>query len=184
MKLDGIVYSTGNPTEELHFQFTDSKNGFIYGNEMGYGYWPFLFKTSDGGRHWNRILFKEVQSGTELFKDHFYMFDKQRGILIHNVDNVKRKLGKEIKYFQYYLTNDGGSTWTKRTFRLKQAKGLRIENNPYFMNCSFNNKGEVEVQILRPPWAVAEGKRKVKDRLSLLLKSEDFGKNFKETVPE
>lgn len=184
LKIDSIIRSTGNPKENIHLFFTDAQHGFIYGNEMGYGFWPFLFKTDDGGKHWERKLFKPYQGGTEINQDNFYMFDNKRGILIYNTDNRVKFVEGTKQYFKYYITDDGGDTWKKKKLKLKHAQGLRIENNHYFMHCSFTSKGEVTAKILRAPWASARGKREIKDRIRLIISSKDFGHHFAETIPK
>lgn len=178
------IRSTGNPYQNLSFQFTDSVTGFVYGNELGYGYWPFLFKTTDAGLHWNRLLFKPIEDGVPIYKDNFYMFNKNEGILIYNTNNIKRLLnGKYVTKLQYYLTQDGGKTWKQKSKRLK-TRNIHLENNPRYMQCSFTMKGEVFITILNAPWTMPKGKRLAKDRISLQLNSKDFGKSFEEIVVE
>lgn len=184
LRLDTIIYSTGNPKAELHLQFTDSLNGFIFGNEMGYGYWPFLFKTTNGGKNWERKLFKPSEGGVPILKDNFFMFDTQRGILIQNRNNVKQLLnGKTKVSLVYYLTKDGGETWTEKSFPLK-TRNIRLENSEYFLKCAYTKNGEINIQVLRPPWASPKGKREAKDRITVTLNSKDYGLSFVEHTEE
>lgn len=177
--LDSVLHSTGNPIENLSFQFLDDKIGFAYGNESGYGVWPFLFKTENGGQSWQRQLIAPKEYGPQLGKQTFYMFDKKNGILLYNHDNTSRTLSGKYKVdFEYYITNNGGETWRKKSISLKKAGNLRVENSAYFLQCAYQPTGQATINILAAPWQAAKGKRSIQDRIRLILQSEDYGRHF------
>lgn len=182
-RLDSTFQNTGNPKENLSFQFLNPKTGFAYGNEVGYGVWPFLYKTTDGGETWTNLFFEDHQYGDPLMKEHFFMFDENRGILIQK-HWVKTNflLRAPNGRFYYYITKDGGQTWKKKSKKLK-TMNPRYENDDHFLKCEFNSKGEVSIYILRPPWASGPDKREIKERILLELRSDDFGNHFSENNP-
>ncbi len=180
-RLDKEFVSTGNPKENLSFQIVDNVTAFAYGNEVGYGIWPFLYKTSDGGKSWQKIFFSEKQYGEPIMKEHFYMFDKSRGILIHRYAPKKSKFfdleSPKKNTFTYFLTKDGGETWKRKYIKLN-SKWLRYENHEQVMLCSYAPQGEVVITILQPVWNAIQNKRSIEDRKLYELRSEDFGKHF------
>jgi hypothetical protein len=179
--LKKVVASTGNPVEHIHFQFLDKNLGFIYGNEVGYGIWPFLAKTTDGGTSWQKVLFEEKEYGPQLLQQNFYMFNQKRGILIYGSTIMDKLLQKKQRVFQYYLTQDGGSTWKLHGKKLKIInRHARLENSENFQHCEFDSTGVVKVFVLRAPWNTLSGKRSIEDRKEYLLFSDDFGKHFNE----
>jgi hypothetical protein len=178
-RLDSIVYSTGNPLENISMQFATEQLGFIVGNEMGYGYWPFVFRTTDGGLTWERQLFKDHEYGAPIYKEHFNMFNKQQGILIHNTDPIDRiRSDKKGLFLRYYLTKDGGKTWHKKKVKIAAKVIYRVENNPAFLHCTYEPNGKITVLILKAPWDAVSGKRSVADRTLMTLVSEDYGETF------
>ncbi len=177
--LDSIIYSSNNYYEHINMQFVSEKIGFIYGNEQGYGQWPFLFKTIDGGQHWKRLLFEPYELGINIAADHFYMFNEQQGILIYNYNKQDRLTFQTNTKLRYLLTQDGGDTWKEYTKKLSR-KNVTVTNIYYRLNCTYNSNGQVKVNILRAPWEAAKGKRSIKDRTIIILESNDFGRKFKE----
>jgi hypothetical protein len=89
--------------EEIHISFTDELNGFLYGYGTIYTYYPFIYRTADGGKTWTRI---ELNTG-QLYKNSFYMFDAQHGIAISNSGHGNT--------YDYFITSDGGVTWQKQS---------------------------------------------------------------------
>lgn len=180
-KLDSLIGSTGNPKENLNFQFLTDKTAFVYGNEQGYGIWPFLYKTTDGGISWQKLLFEKREYGATINKDNFFMFDDKRGILVYNTDGFPwRKKKKRKPQFKYYITTNGGKSWKKKSKTLKHAHGLRIQNIAYEMQCRYTPDGTVEIKLMKAPWEAVSGKRSVDDRTRVILTSNDFGKSFDE----
>lgn len=173
--------STGNPVQHIGFQFVTEQIGFVYGNEMGYGIWPFFIKTVDGGKTWERLLFEKREYGAPIMPEYFHMFDEKRGILIYN---YKRGPDSFIlnaeKRLRYYITKDGGNTWKSRTKKIKN--NVRISNEEHRLSCSYDDDGKVTLKILKTPWEAASGKRSLEDRTILELISNDFGKRFIETL--
>jgi hypothetical protein len=179
-----VIYSTGNPIERFNFCFVNKEVGFLYGHEVGYGIWPFLFRTSDGGLHWERKVFDAKENGPQLHRQNFFMFDERRGILIAGGgDMMKDLLGKKQKDFQYYTTSNGGNTWHLHKKRLKVIPAsARIENYDMVQHCTFDSTGKVDVYVLTEPWNTGAGKRSIEDRKRYRIYSEDFGKSFSEEI--
>ncbi len=107
-------FGPGAYPEEIHIQFASENVGFLYGYGVIYSYYPFLYRTDDGGRTWKLIKLETRQ----LFKNSLFMFDANRGILLSY-----NGLGT---HYDYYVTTDAGITWEKKTIRTP-----KIENkNP------------------------------------------------------
>jgi len=162
--VDSIAFSSGNPIQRIHIQFLNQQTGFLCGYESGYGYYPFVFKTSDSGQHWKRVLFEKSDWGCPLRPSDFFMFDVNRGIVVANWHNVNS--------LDYYLTNDGGETWKKNKFRMRDS-GVEIKNHDAYLKTVFSADGQITCLVMDPDLEYGV------NTTAFILKSDDFGKSFR-----
>jgi hypothetical protein len=165
-RLDALMKFPSNPPEFYNFnlQFLNQDLGFLYGYEVGFGYFPFLLKTTDGGQSFQRVLFKKGKGRCPFLKHSFFMFDKQNGIAITNWAS------KAI--FHYQITSDGGDTWEKRAFDTGRSD-ITVYNADRRLTSVFTVDGEITTVIASSTESLST---KGKD---LVLKSEDFGETFR-----
>lgn len=110
-----------NTTLHLSFiYFTDEKNGFVSGQEMGgcldedCDKGAVLLKTIDGGETWTKIFFEEYSVISSL---HFYT--PEEGVaIIYPRGNV------DIKDAQFAKTYDGGKTWKLQELAIRPTYGV------------------------------------------------------------
>jgi photosystem II stability/assembly factor-like uncharacterized protein len=160
---DSLLKSSGNPIENIDIHFLDKQYGFVFGNEVGYAFYPFILKTENGGKTWQRQLFSNGAIGSPILSDNFFMFDKQKGITIAN-------WGDESK-FNYYITEDGGKTWKNKSFDISD-KEFRVLNAPNIQKVIFNQSGEVTVILFDFDL------QRFRDNKVMFFKSKDFGNTF------
>lgn len=149
------------PTLNIHF--VNKSLGFLYGYSTVYAFYPFLFRTEDGGQTWQTIF--AGPAGTLFRRSDFYMFDESRGIIVNNWNSQP--------VFNYMLTNDGGKTWKPHTFTISR-KDIQIGNYNGNLNEVYSEKGQVTI-ILKSPDTGYRGTEDI-----LVIQSSDFGKTFKE----
>ena len=102
--------------------FTDATNGWLTGDCHGVAAGVLLFKSSDGGRTWERITLPDPATAPGLFSDMLaacgsydpFFFSNDLGHLAVNCTNYTQ----DPPTYQYYVftTRDGGSTWTSSTY--------------------------------------------------------------------
>lgn len=160
---DSVLMSSGNPIENINIHFLDAQYGFIFGNECGYAFYPFILKTENGGKSWKRVLFEKGTIGPPLISDNFFMFDKDKGITIGNWNDESK--------FTYYLTTDGGESWKKKAFNIKN-KDFRTMNVSRLQSVVFNESGKITVILFDIDL------QQHRDNSVMILKSSDFGRNF------
>ena len=100
----------------IHIHFTDELNGFLYGFGMVYTYYPFLYRTSDGGKTWTPL---RLDVGRTLGKHSLHFFDSQRGLLLADG-------------YGYYTTTDGGVTWLQRALADTGKEGSTFGLTPVY----------------------------------------------------
>ena len=158
-----IIVSHGS-IEAFGIQFINTQIGYLYGYDIGFAYYPFVFKTIDGGKHWERIIFAEEASGFPLSSGNFHMFSEEKGIFVYDWSNIS-----ELTYF---TTKDGWKT--KKEIKLKtminSSKNEMDYNDP--INCSFGKNGEVTIKLN------AYNSDSYDDN-SIFLISKNFGESFK-----
>lgn len=173
--LNKHVYSIGNPITMLYIHFISVNTGFVYGYESGYGEFPMLYKTTDGGKTWNRRLFKEQESLCSINEDNFHMFNQKQGIMIVNPSFY---IADEKKYneqhFDYFITNDGGLTWKKKKVDLT-SYNIYVHNREhndyaYYTSEWMKNMYKKEGTIV----SIISNKNK-----TIVLCSDDFGESFR-----
>ena len=83
-QLDSVkkTLATGYNISAISISFIDRSVGFIYGYASAYAYYPFLFRTEDGGKTWQTIFANTIDC--PLRRGDFYMFNEKKGILILN----------------------------------------------------------------------------------------------------
>jgi hypothetical protein len=155
--LDSVMYTNpetsfgpGAYPEEIHIQFANENVGFLYGYGVVYDYYPFLYRTEDGGRTWKLI---KLETG-QLYKNSLFMFDANRGILLKNAGYVNK--------YEYFATNDGGLTWQEKTIHPTKSN-LKEANKIHVPFPVYNHQGIVTI--------VFDGKH--------VFQSTDFGQSFK-----
>lgn len=156
------IRSTGNPINNISMQFVDAKTGFIYGNEVGYGIWPFVFKTTDGGTSWERVALDAKTYGPEIARDQFRMVDCNNGILLGNQQGETT--------ITWHTTSDGGDTWKEHS--LKPGKPYDRIRGSLHIALSDEATGAVTLEYREPKW------RKPEADFLFRLQSMDFGKTF------
>ncbi|MFZ5471610.1 MAG: WD40/YVTN/BNR-like repeat-containing protein [Myxococcota bacterium] len=152
----GHVFPSPEHLTSISIQFVSPTTGFLYGYTTGYGYFPFLYRTADAGKTWQRLALSRG-ADPRLRRNNFFMFDDKRGIVLTNWD-------------VYFITQDGGVTWSQRQFMLKPVRNGHLE--PFY-----TTSGQVTVVIRHPdyPSRDSEAHRQVR-----VLRSDDFGATFRE----
>lgn len=161
-----------NPISEISIRFVDRSHGFIYGFLTGYMFYPFLFRTEDGGKTWYNTKGlgtypdeKFPVVGVPLRREHFMMFDKHAGFMATNWNNGGS--------FNYMLTNDGGRTWQKKSFKLSDPLTI-VPNDNQHRTMYYSVEGKITVVIARQHES-DQSKSSV-----IILRSDDFGHSFRE----
>ncbi|MBO6515828.1 MAG: hypothetical protein JJ975_04680 [Bacteroidia bacterium] len=162
--IDSLVASTDRSLRAIHLNFLSPSTGFVYGYQSGYGHTPFIFKTNDSGKHWKRVLFEKSEWAAPLRKDDFFMFNDKQGIVMCNLHNVKSLV--------YYLTNDGGITWEKQKFRMRETT-LKIKNDDAYLSTICSSNGKVTCVVKEPDLNYGRNTR------VYILRSDDFGSTFR-----
>lgn len=163
--LNNHIYTMSNPIEALFMKFISVNTGFIYGYEHGFGYFPILYKTTDAGKTWARVLFEKNETLCPLYKDSFHMFNQKQGIAIVNPIFLLSKKEYSKNNFDYFITNDGGLTWEKKSLVLK-AQNIEISNFNGSIKTFFKKNGTV-ISIIS----------NIKN--TIVLRSDDFGATFR-----
>ncbi len=163
-KIEIPALNTPGEIENISIQFINENLGYIYGNTVAYTFYPFILKTIDGGKSWNKILFNKELIQVPLLKDNFFMFDSLKGIAVTNWNSSPN--------FIYYLTKDGGNSWEKKSVKMKD-KSIRILNSENFTNSFYSKSGEITILIKNPNFENNETKKLV------IIRSDDFGENFR-----
>lgn len=143
----------------MYINFMNRDQGFIYGNRMGYGFNPFVLRTTNGGVSWHKM--DSLPMNTELWKDNFFIYQKRGFMLLTQYWNLYD--GK----IEYYLTNNFGASWERKVIKIKDA-----DYSIYHCDIQFSRTGLI---------TITAHMRKKKDHSSLkriLLQSQDYGENF------
>lgn len=93
-------------------EFVNRELGFMYGTSLVYAFYPFVYRTADGGHTWTFFTYKELAEAGSIMGmplEHFHMFDEKHGIILWSRDAVSQ---------HYSLTSDGGATWKHHSFLL------------------------------------------------------------------
>lgn len=174
---------TWNQRTKVNIFFLTKVHGYFYGFYEGYGFFPFFYKTIDGGKTWEEKIMSE-NDYTELpsFSDNnFFMFDESNGILME--DNGKINMwdgngsGDGYDYYQdsklnYYITNDAWKSYEKLHLNLTEigASKYHIRNK---IQRYYSDKGVITLVF------IDKKPNKPSDTIQpLILQSKDFGKTF------
>lgn len=157
-----ILYEGVN-RRNIHIRFVDNSLGFIYGCSGNEKNKPFLFRTEDGGVTWSIIFTNEIS--TPLRRNDFYMFSNLKGILITNWNSQP--------YFNYSITEDGGKTWSKKSFKISQID-FQISNDDELLSAVYTDQAEVTIRLSKPDSRNPAGTDLI------IIQSSDYGQTFKE----
>lgn len=98
--------------------FQDSVSGYVYGNMLGYGTFPFIIRTTNGGITWHKAI--ELPYSANIHPEYFYFRGAYGFILLPVYSELSNnKLG-------YFYTRDGGNSWNKGTHTI-QMPGYTVE---------------------------------------------------------
>jgi hypothetical protein len=136
--------------------FINDLTGFL--TECGgcYGYYNYLFRTTNRGLTWKKIAVGN-EWVSNLNNKTFYMFNEQQGIIVWGING---------DVFEYSITHDGGASW--------ERKDIKFENVFYRKTSSidFSSDGQVTIVFNEPYLLESERKR------TLVIQSNDYGKSF------
>jgi hypothetical protein len=131
LPFDYCLLADGN---SLNIQYLNDTLWYLYGTVVGYWSYPFIFKTTNAGKSWQKILdimpipwnciplwAKDFVVYRTLDKNLFHMFNSSEGIWIVTLKNHR---------IIYRLTNDGGLTWKNKSAKLKN---ISAENDGYYL---------------------------------------------------
>ena len=143
-------------------EFVSRELGFMYGTSMVYAYYPFVYRTADGGHTWTFYTSKELAEARGIMGmplEHFHMFDDKHGIILWSWDAVSQ---------HYSLTSDGGVTWNHHSFLLPSVgKCVQLEHVTF--------TGVSNVTLV---YVVSDCKDS-KSSDTRIMKSENYGKSFR-----
>ena len=137
--------------------FVNRKLGFLYGTSMAYRYYPFMYRTEDGGKTWALLTSSELGTMHSFSGEQFHMFGEKQGIIIWSVGRASEQT--------YSLTSDGGATWT--------VHAIKTAEDAYLTNTTYTMDG------LTMTFAV-NGKKENEPVRTIVMRSTDFGRTFKE----
>ena len=103
--LNKHVYSIGNPITMLYIHFISVNTGFVYGYESGYGEFPMLYKTTDGGKTWAPRMLGYASLHNLILKDIAFIDETTGWICAYDVAKRTSVI---------YVTADGGESWKKQ----------------------------------------------------------------------
>jgi hypothetical protein len=107
------------------FYFINEDVGFAYGGYRDYdtpmSYFPYIIKTTDGGRNWRVCLDSSASIHTRLYDMDFY--DEQNGLAVGSTNGLLR-------------TTDGGETW------IEQAHYDEMKGYTTFLKVWFSKPNE------------------------------------------
>jgi hypothetical protein len=110
----GLLFK-GVSLEQPNIYFIDNTTGFIYGNEKGYGAYPFVLRTNDGGKSW-KAMDSLVWGGHGIQREDFAFLGKQYLFILLPEIDWRNKIHYAVSY-------DLGEHWVKKI--------IVIENNNY-----------------------------------------------------
>ncbi len=159
----GIIFRSAYDHWEMpEIEFVNRKVGFLYGNSLMYGYYPFVYRTEDGGHTWSFFTAGDLMHGENFMGPqltHLHMFDDKHGIILWRMGVTEQ---------QYSLTSDGGVTWQLHDFRLSALRRSGILSHVEFT-------GEAGVTLVYLVTNLA-GRS---DTDTEIMKSENYGKSFR-----
>jgi hypothetical protein len=164
-QLDSVkkTLSTGYNISAISISFIDRSVGFIYGYASAYTYYPFLFRTEDGGKTWQTIFANTID--VPLRRGDFYMFNEKKGILILNWNSQPN--------FNYMITEDRGKSWQQKSYTISRDD-IRILNEDSMLTTHYSPSGLVMIRFNNHD---PKATNKLK---SLIIQSTDFGQTFVE----
>ena len=164
-QLDSVkkTLATGYNISAISISFIDRSVGFIYGYASAYAYYPFLFRTEDGGKTWQTIFANTIDC--PLRRGDFYMFNEKKGILILNWNSQPN--------FNYMITEDGGESWQQKSYTISRDD-IRILNEDSMLTTHYSPSGLVMIRFNNHD---PKATNKLK---SLIIQSTDFGQTFVE----
>ncbi|MCI4668232.1 MAG: hypothetical protein MRZ79_08850 [Bacteroidia bacterium] len=152
-EVDYMRYATGRPK----VNFVNEKEGFLYGYYTSYVPYPYFYRTSDGGKSWQKT---DSIPGSP-FPINIKMYDSKRGVLINTSYSAAK--------VDIFLTKDGWLSWAHTSIDLlsqKQHKEERIENVIFRLN----EQGEILIH--------ARKAREYEDYI-MIWKSSNQGQKFR-----
>lgn len=144
----------GNDMPELCF--INRNLGFMYGTEMSYAFYPYVYRTEDGGKSWKLFTSKELGAQLPLNGQSFHMYNEKDGIIVW---------GSQPDKLLYSLTADGGLSWQANTRWI--GKGARLDDITYTING------------VTLTYSVNGGPEKTPEK-TIVIRSTDYGKSFME----
>ncbi len=144
----------------------DSSNLYVYGTEMGYGFFPYMFITTDGSKSWQPILFTtdDMRIGRmdlSMEKGTVHMYSEQEGIIMQVVRF------RDTYELVVLRTEDGWKTYKERRHEIKGLAFSRLRKFTYNVYAD----GVIEVTNDRNP-------------INLIFQSTDHGKSFNPLMVE
>lgn len=131
----------------LNMHMVDSATFYLYGEEMGYGFFPFVFRSTDAGQHWERVLFvtnDEILDRMDfrMVENSLVMFDSLHGVL------MQAQVGKGDKlHLKILETKDGWKTTRERKIQLADLPASFLNKLEY----SFLLNKEIEIMAVGHP---------------------------------
>ncbi|MFM2017726.1 MAG: Photosynthesis system assembly factor [Bacteroidota bacterium] len=162
-KDSGIIFNSAYEYSDVpELEFVNRKIGFLYGNSLMYGYYPFVYRTEDGGHNWTFYTVGDLKKDASLMGPaltHLHMFDDKHGIILW-------QMGVTQQF--YSLTSDGGATWQQHEFRLSGlCKSGRLSHVAF--------AGESGITLVYLVTNIVGGS----DNDTEIMKSDDYGKTFR-----
>ena len=151
-----IDFYTGTP----QVRFVNRNLGFMYGTNGSLMYWPFMYRTEDGGKSWTLLIQRDLGASLVIDPEQFYMFNEKQGIIVWQNGSAVDQA--------YSITSDGGKTWTRGWVKTGYY-------NASLTTVAFSKQGEVTMMF---QGVYSEEKGAVQQ--SSVYKSTDFGKSFRE----
>jgi photosystem II stability/assembly factor-like uncharacterized protein len=157
----------------------DPKNpDIVYVAALGYAYGPHedrgVFKSTDGGASWKRVLYKDADTGASDFA----IASAAPNILFAGMWNTHRPPWSTYAPVDgtgsgLYRSTDSGATWTELKTGLPEGNLGRVG-----VACSPDGQHVYALIVVNPPDNATADQKKQAEKVSGLYRSDDSGSTF------
>jgi hypothetical protein len=159
-------FNLSHLSSSLNIQYLNDSIWFIYGTRTEYAYYPFIYRTTNTGLSWQSI--SEAWPGKDnrpMDREMFHMFNLKKGIWLIGLQNNK---------MEYRITNDGGYTWIRKKFKVKNRAAINKEHPALHVKYLESNVTQISINY----HVLKEGKWSISE-VNPIYQSPNQGRKFK-----
>ena len=138
--IERFDFNLSHTASEINIQYVNDTLWYIYGTRTEYADYPSVLRTTNSGESWQTIMQSWPGNfGQAMAKNMFHMFDIANGIWVIELHNNKNKIN-------YKITSDGGYTWKKRHFKIKNNATTKTEQKSLHIKYLDNNSMQIAIK--------------------------------------